>query len=534
LKSRQLVRNLHCRLGRPAALEFRDEGGVLSRSGDPDVWVFVDNRLLPIERRFGWVRPLLFFEGVEVSHAMTSQRFRVLCQDEKLPHADTCQACLGESPGGMAQRTNSACGFVLHTLCGNAPILMKPNASPTAFKPRLTRAVQISLLSALFSLLPAGAPAADQGHAADVLQRYVDRHLLAGAVTLVASRDKVLGVEAVGYSDLASHKPMQTDDLFWIASMTKAMTCAGLMMLVDEGKVRIDDPVDKYLPELHDQWVVAESDADHSLWKKPRHPITIKNLLTHTSGFVPKSAIEHPKVDIIPLRNLIPSFVMAPLHFEPGSKYEYCNAGMNTAGRIIEVASGLSYGDFMEQRLFRPLGMTHTTFWPSEEQLKTLAKTYDFNPEKTDLVESGIEPFTYPLSDHNRQPLPAGGAFSTAADLGRFCQMLLGGGVIDGKRILSADAVRQMSTVETGDIKLNGNDFEGYGFGLVVRKKPGAEGMSAGSFGHRGAYKTAMWMDPAKNRILIFLMQHSGSLSGTDATKMESAFEKAALERYHD
>ena len=391
-----------------------------------------------------------------------------------------------------------------------------------------------ALCAALLPLLPCGARAADEGHAADVLQRFVDRHLLAGAVTLVASREKVLGVEAVGYSDLASHKPMQTDDLFWIASMTKSMTCAALMMLVDEGKVRIDDSVEKYLPELHDQWVVAESDAEHALWKRPQHPITVKNLLTHTSGFVPRAAIEHPKVDFIPLRNLIPSFVMAPLRFEPGSKYEYCNAGMNTAGRLIEVASGLGYGDFMEQRLFLPLGMMHTTFWPTEEQIKTLAKTYDFNPAKTDLVETVIEPFTYPLTNRDRQPLPAGGAFSTADDLARFCQMLLGGGVIDGRRILSEDAVHQMTSVETGDIQLNGNDSEGYGFGLVVRRKPGAEGLSAGSFGHRGAYKTAMWMDPDKNRILIFLMQHSGSLSGTDAAKMESTFEKAAFERYHD
>ena len=390
------------------------------------------------------------------------------------------------------------------------------------------------LCAALLPLLPAGAPAAEQGHAADVLLRFVDRHLVAGAVTLVATRDQVLGVEAVGYSDLASLKPMRTDDLFWIASMTKSMTCAALMILVDEGKIRIDDPVDKYLPELHNQWVVAESDADHALWKRPQHPITVKNLLTHTSGFVPRSAIEHPKVDFIPLRNLIPSFVMAPLRFEPGSKYEYCNAGMNTVGRLVEVAGGLGYGDFIEQRLFRPLGMTHTTFWPTEEQLKTLAKTYSFNADKTELVEASIEPFTYPLTDRNRQPLPAGGAFSTAGDLARFCQMLLGGGVIDGKRILSEDAVHQMTSVETGDIKLNGNDSEGYGFGLVVKRKPGAEGLSAGSFGHRGAYKTSMWIDPEKNRILIYLIQHSGSFSGTDGGKMEAMFEKAALERYHD
>jgi len=402
------------------------------------------------------------------------------------------------------------------------------------FRRRLSFGAFVAFCAALLPLAPVLADAQERGHAADVLLRYVDRHLLSGAVTLVASPDKVLGIEAVGYNDLAAQKPMRTDDLFWIASMTKSMTCAALMMLVDEGKVKLDDPVEKYLPEFHTQWVVAEKDADHELWKKPQHPITIKNLLTHTSGLVPRSAIEQPKVDIIPLRNLTPSFVMAPLHFEPGTRYEYCNAGINSAGRIIEVVSGMSYGEFMEQRLFQPLGMTRTTFWPSEEQLKTLAKIYRFNAEKSGLEETDIEPFTYPLTNRTRQPLPAGGLFSTAADLARFCQMLLGGGALEGKRILSENAAKQMSSVETGDVKINGNDFEGYGFGLVVRNRPGPEGLSAGSFGHRGAYKTAMWMDPSQHRIFIFLMQNSGSLTGTDAAKMESAFIKAAIDKYRD
>jgi len=402
------------------------------------------------------------------------------------------------------------------------------------FRCGLSASACVALGALLALLVPPSARAQERGHAADVLLRYVDRHLLSGAVTLVASPDKVLGVEAVGYSDLAAQKPMHTEDLFWIASMTKSMTCASLMMLVDEGKVNVDDPVEKYLPEFHTQWVVAEKDGDHELWKQPQHRITVKNLMTHTSGLVPKSAIEQPKIDIIPLRNLTPSFLMAPLRFEPGTRYEYCNAGINSVGRIIEVVSGMSYGDFLQQRLFTPLGMTHTTFWPSDEQLKTLARTYRLTADKAGLEETNIEPFTYPLGNRTRQPLPAGGLFSTATDLARFCQMLMNGGTVDGKRILSREAAKQMTSVETGDIKINGNDFEGYGYGLVVRNHPGAEGLSAGAFGHRGAYKTAMWMDPSQHRIFILLMQNSGSLAGTDAAKMEAAFIKAAIEKYRD
>ena len=160
-----------------------------------------------------------------------------------------------------------------------------------------------------------------RGHAADVLLRYVDRHLLSGAVTLVASEDKVLGAEAVGYSDLAAQTPMRTDDLFWIASMTKSMTCAALMMLVDEGKVSVDDPVEKYLPEFHTQWVVAEKGCkEHELLKRPRHPITIKNLLTHTSGLEFRSRPSKiRKADVVPLRNLHAQLRhMAPAAFRAG------------------------------------------------------------------------------------------------------------------------------------------------------------------------------------------------------------------------
>src|SRR5262245_22162734 len=155
---------------------------------------------------------------------------------------------------------------------------------------------------------------------------------------------------------------MKTDNVFWIASMSKPITAVGLMMLVDEGKVKLDDPVEKYLPEFKDQWLAAEQDKDHVLLKKPKHPITVRNILSHTSGMPFKSAMEEPTLDGLALRDAVRSYVLTPLQTEPDTKYQYSNAGINTAGRIIEVVGGMPYEDFMQKRLFDPLGMKDTMF----------------------------------------------------------------------------------------------------------------------------------------------------------------------------
>ena len=163
--------------------------------------------------------------------------------------------------------------------------------------------------------------------------------MLAGAVVLVADKNRVLDVEAVGYADVAAKKPMQTDCVFWIASQSKPITAAALMTLVDEGKVKLDDPVEKYLPEFNGQMVVAERDKDHVLLRKPKHPITVRNVLSHTSGLPFASPIEKPTLDLFPLECRVRSYAMLPLEFEPDTKNTYANAGINTAGRIVEVVS---------------------------------------------------------------------------------------------------------------------------------------------------------------------------------------------------
>jgi CubicO group peptidase (beta-lactamase class C family) len=345
---------------------------------------------------------------------------------------------------------------------------------------------------------------------------YVDRHELAGAMALVADRDSVLTVETVGFSDIEAKKPMPPDALFWIASQSKPITATALMMLVDEGKVNIDDAVEKYLPEFRGQWLEAERDNRHLLLKHPRHPITVKNILSHTSGLPFKCDLEQPTLDLLPLRVGAMGYAMTPLVFEPDTKYQYSNAGINTAGRIIEVVSGMPYEKFLDKRLFSPLGMRDTTFWPKASQLKRLAKAYRPNAAKDGLEETTILQLKYPLDDRSRQPMPAGGLFSTAQDLVRFCQMVLNGGTFEGKQLLSEASVRKMTSRQTPeDLK------QAYGLGWKLDK---------GSFGHGGAFATNMDIDPNRGLITIFLVQHQG-FPGKGKESL-GAFREAAVKQF--
>lgn len=348
------------------------------------------------------------------------------------------------------------------------------------------------------------------------LQAYVDKHSLAGAVALVANKEKVLSVEAVGWRDVAAKAPMRPDAMFWIASQSKPITATAVMMLVDEGKLSLDDPVEKYLPEFKSLMVIAEADAQHTLLKKPVHPITIRNVLSHTSGMKFSSPMETPTLDALTLKDAVRSYAMMPLLHEPDSKYLYSNAGINTAARILEVLTGMSYEDFMQKRLFDPLGMKDTTFWPNEEQVSRLATSYKPNAAKDDLEATTISQLTYPLTDRKRQPMPAGGLFSTAADVARFCQMILNGGELDGKRYVSEAAVKEMAKKQTAEALK-----DGYGLGWST---------GGGSFGHGGAMATNMNIDTTRGLITVFLVQHAGFPG--DGKNAQGAFRRAAEKLY--
>ena len=342
------------------------------------------------------------------------------------------------------------------------------------------------------------------GPIAAVLQPLVDNGTMAGAVTLVATKDKILDLEAVGYADVAAKKPMTPNTLFWIASMSKTLTATAFMMLVDEGKVSLDDPVAKYIPAFQNQMVITGQDAtNHPILKKPDSPLTVRELLSMTSGLGPHTLIESPTLDMLPLEQRVRSYAATPLNFEPGARYSYTNEGINTAGRIIEIISGMPYSKFVDERLLKPLGMNDTTLWPNQEQLSRLAKTYRPNKEKNGLVESPITFLHYPLDDPKRQAIPAGGYFSTASDMAKLCQMILNGGVANGKTYLSPSALKLMLTKQTPP-----TDKQYYGLGWAlghgVFQHPG------NSYGHQGAYKTDMDIDPGLGLITIFMVQERG------------------------
>jgi CubicO group peptidase (beta-lactamase class C family) len=352
---------------------------------------------------------------------------------------------------------------------------------------------------------------------AAVLQPFVDDHILAGAVTAVADKHKILDLEAVGFADVASKKPMTTDSLFWIASQSKPITATALMILVDEGKVNVDDPVEKYLPEFKGQ-MVAERDSKQKDAKidtphAPKHPILVRNVLSHTSGLPFKTEMETPTLDIFPLADRVKSYGKATLDFEPDTKSQYANAGINTVGRIIEVVSGMPYEKFLQTRIFEPLEMKDTTFFPNKEQIERLAKSYKV--EKGELVETPIGQLKYPLDDPERRPMPAGGLFSTATDLCHFYQMLINKGEFHGKRILSEKSLEMMTSKQTGDLKVE------YGFGFSV---------GGHHIGHGGAYNTNSSIDTEHHLIEIFLVQHAGWKP--EGKKILPAFQKAAVEDF--
>lgn len=370
-----------------------------------------------------------------------------------------------------------------------------------------------------------GPPATRSTEVGRRLQPFVEQSVIAGAVALVARDGKTVSLEAVGYTDLAARRPMRTDSLFWIASMTKPITATAVLALQDDGKLSIDDPVEKHLPEFKGQWLVQSRGSNTLALTRPARPITLRDLLTHTAGL---GDVPAPRPDCS-LAELVMAYSQQPLQFPPGSKWSYSNPGINTLGRIVEVASGMKFEEFLNQRFFKPLGMKDTTFWPTASQAKLLAKSYQPGGSGG-LEETEIFFIKGGLSDRRRTAFPAGGLFSTADDIGRFYQMLLDGGMWRGKNILSRESVAQLTRTQSGDIKTGFTDGMSWGLGFAVVKEPRGvtEMLSPGTFGHGGAYGTQSWADPVKRTVLVLMIQRA-KLPNADASDVRRVFQEAAL-----
>jgi CubicO group peptidase (beta-lactamase class C family) len=337
-------------------------------------------------------------------------------------------------------------------------------------------------------LSPSFIHASGEGRIAELIRPHVDRGELAGAVVLVTSRHRVLSFDAVGYADVATKAPMHKDTMFWIASTSKPFVGTTLMMLVDDGKLDLDDPVTKYLPRF------SPKIGD----REPARTITIRMLLNHTSGLGSNFSLMGGGG---PLADVVKGYASTPLLHEPGSEFSYTDADINTVGHLIEVVSGISYDAFLRQRLLDPLGMKDTTFFPSEAQLTRLAKTYWINPS-TKVFELA------PANATRRFVDPAGGLYSTAIDLQKFCRMLLNGGKLNGRRYISESALREMTRNQLSPEAFSKFPQPGgvdglmsYGLGWGVSLE--------GAFFHPGFASTDIHFDATRTIAVVWLLQQA-------------------------
>ena len=365
------------------------------------------------------------------------------------------------------------------------------------------------------------------------MQEFVDQSQAAGIVTLVGRRGQIASLEAVGVRDAESKDPMKPDSIFRIASMTKPVTAIGIQLLEEEGKLSIEDTVEKHLPEFKGQMLVKSRTAQETVLVKPPRPITIRDLLTHTSGLPGGPPVGLSDLYAKRHRTLaeaVIAYSQMPLQFEPGAKWAYCNAGIDTLGRIIEVASGKSFEAFLEERLLKPLGMKDTFFYPTAERLKRVAKIYKKAPNGLAISENFLGD---PID--GKFPLPAGGLYSTAADLAKLYQMMLNRGTLDGRRYLSEASVEKMTRNHTGDLRAGFTDgiVMGLGWQIVGTPTGVTEMLSPGAYGHGGAFGTQAWLDPQKEIFFVLLVQRSGFPNG-DASDLRKALQSIAASAITD
>ncbi|HEY8520570.1 MAG TPA: serine hydrolase domain-containing protein [Gammaproteobacteria bacterium] len=361
----------------------------------------------------------------------------------------------------------------------------------------------------------------------ELVNRHIEAGDISGAVTLVARHGRIAHLEAHGLMDIASRKPMTADAIFRIASMSKPVGAVAILMLVEEGKVRLEDPVARFIPSYREMQVAVprESRPGPGFGRPPPPPgappeyytvpaardVTILDLLTHTSGVMSgpisnaagrAAADTRHDVGVAWTERLGD----VPLEFQPGTRWAYSAlAGFDVLSRVVEIASGQTFDEFLRERVFEPLGMNDTSFWPSREQRARLVTSYverngELVPRENPDSMSGERYFS-----------AAGGLMTTARDYAQFAMMLANGGELNGQRILSRRSVELMGSVFVPDALPGRRPGEGFGLGVRVITEPAARRtwLSKGSFGWSGAYGTHFWVDAKEDLIAIILAQTS-------------------------
>ena len=341
------------------------------------------------------------------------------------------------------------------------------------------------------------------------MQGFVDKGDVCGIVTLVADKDKVLHLAAVGKSDVASGRQMQADDLFWIASMSKPITAVCVAMLVDDGKLSFDDPVGKYLPQFHKQWVIDQRGADKRSLVKDAKPITIRNLLTHTSGMGEYVVTDpHWSLGEMSIASARAAAISDRQQMGLFHRRHRCG-GARGGSRQRNALRGVH-----AEATARSAGDENTTFWVAADDEKRLAKSYRQNAQTEKLEEATIS-YMYggAVTDHARPALGGAGLFSTAADVAKFYQMTLDDGSFHGKRILKSETLAEMTHNQIGDLTARPGMPWGLGF-CVVQDPKAMEAnvmLPPGSFGHGGAYGTNSWVDPKRGVVYVIMLQRRGA-----------------------
>ena len=331
-----------------------------------------------------------------------------------------------------------------------------------------------------------------------VLMPYVTSGEVSGIVTIVAKGENILSVNNVGFQNIDKNKKMEPDALFWIASQSKPIAATAVMMLVEEGKLSLDEPITTYIPEFNRLVVARIWREGWQVEERLSKPITLRHLLSHTSGmqWVAELQGQAKKIDVLPLQLSLYASTTTPLFFEPGERYNYSNQGINVAAAIIERVSGKPYFDFLQSRLFEPLGMKSATFWPADKDLEKLAVPYKKGSDGK-LEETTIDQLQYLLSDRTKRfAEAAGGLFCKPIDLVKFYQMIANKGVYKGKRYISESSIAEMGKKQTSiDIK------DSYGLGWSVTDS---------FMGHGGAYGTDTKVYQKDGYVVMYFIQEQG------------------------
>lgn len=336
----------------------------------------------------------------------------------------------------------------------------------------------ILMIAVVFLLSFLSSVNADEPNFTETYSKYVEEGAIPGAVLIVATPSNILSCDCVGYADVKSKKALDGNSMFWIASNTKAIVATAVMICVDEGLLELDAPAENYLPELKNLKVARLQEDGSVLLTEPKTKPTLRQALSHTAGFSFITPYQRKYgIDSLPVQRLITTIAMNPLIDDPGARYNYSNDGIDVGQAAVEVVTGKKFEDFLRERIFEPLDMNDTTFYPTEEQWSRLAIAYCWDKEAKCLKDVPIDQMPSLYDGSLRYAEGGGGLFSTPNDFIKFFQMLGGKGVgANGKRIVSEKAVEIMSSKQTGD-SVNSQ----YGFGLTVNNE---------TFGHGGAFGT--------------------------------------------